>query len=220
MVAACGGMAGDLDMRRPSEFRAPFSCAGTQRTTTMDQERLATVYLAEARHRLASSHRLVLHCIEQLTNAQLWWRPHESMNSVANLVLHVSGNLRQWIVSGVGSDADERDRPGEFGQRGTFNRAELIEHFDQAIHDADGILATLDTSMLLELRTIQGFEETVLGAIFESLTHLAGHAQEIVYVTRQQLGDCYEFQWVPGSPAEVSSPETSTANPLKSDKTS
>ena len=64
----------------------------------------------EACEELDAAQRLIKHCVNQLTDDQLWWRPSESMNSVANLLLHLCGNLRQWIVSGVGGAADIRER--------------------------------------------------------------------------------------------------------------
>src|SRR4051812_28596363 len=138
-------------------------------------------FIEVARHQLAERADRIGHCVGQLDDAQVWWRPHESMNSVANVLLHLCGNLRQWIVSGVGGVPDVRDRPAEFSERGAIPRDELLGRFRATVAEVDGVLANLDDARLLEPRRVQGFDETVLSATWHSLEHLGGHAQEIIY---------------------------------------
>jgi hypothetical protein len=154
-------------------------------------------YLAVSRHRLAESVMRIKHCLDQLTDEQVWWRPNESQNSVANLVLHLCGNVRQWIISGVGGAPDRRDRSREFSERTFVSAAELIHRLEEVAGEADAVLARVTDQQLLEAHRIQGFDETVLSAIFESLAHFQGHTQEIVCFTRMQLGDAYQFAWMP-----------------------
>jgi hypothetical protein len=118
------------------------------------------------------------------------------------LLLHLGGNLRRWIVSGVGGEADVRDRPGEFSERGPIPRDELLARFRAVVARADGVLADLDEARLLEPRRIQGFDETVLSATWHSLEHLGGHAQEIIHMTRFQLDNRYRFAWTHSSPEQ------------------
>ncbi len=158
---------------------------------------LASAYIGLARKHLAERLGRIRHCVGQLDDEQVWWRPHDAMNSVGNLLLHLGGNLRQWIVAGVGGVPDARDRPAEFAERGPIPGQELIRRLETAVAEADAALAALDGSRLLEPRRIQGFDETVLSAIWRSLEHLSGHAQEIVCITRLQLGDRYRFAWTP-----------------------
>jgi hypothetical protein len=170
--------------------------------TTQDSGSVGQAYLAEARHRLAACQDRIRHCLGQLDDHQVWWRPQESLNSIANLVLHLCGNLRQWIVAGVGGTADVRDRPKEFAERGLIPRDELLRRLKAVVDEADGALARIADRQLLDHRRIQGFDTTVLAAIFDSLAHLAGHTQEIVYVTRLQLRDRYQFAWTPTTPEQ------------------
>jgi uncharacterized damage-inducible protein DinB len=156
-------------------------------------------FVAQARRRLAASRDRIKHCVEQLDDAQVWWRPQESMNSIANILLHLCGNLRQWISSGIGGAADVRDRPKEFSERQPIPRRELLRRLEEVIGAADRVLAGLTDDALLEPRRIQGFDETVLSAVFDTLAHLSGHTQEIVYITRAQLGDAYQFAWKPAT---------------------
>jgi hypothetical protein len=163
---------------------------------------VASAFIAQARQRLAADIERIKHCVEQLDDAQLWWRPQEPLNSIANLLLHLCGNLRQWIISGVGGETDTRDRPREFAERAAISKGELIGRLETVVAQVDAVLAGLEGARLLEPRRIQGFDETALSAIWNSLNHLGGHAQEIVYITRLQLGDRYRFAWTPATPEQ------------------
>jgi hypothetical protein len=167
---------------------------------------IGQAYLAGARRRLAACHERIRHCLDQLNDDQVWWRPRPDMNSIANLVLHLCGNLRQWIVGGVGGAADTRDRPQEFAEREPIPREELLRRLADVVGEADAVLSQTAETRLLEPRRIQGFDETVLSAIFDSLAHLAGHTQEIVYITRLQQGKDYQFAWAPATPEQGAQP--------------
>jgi hypothetical protein len=140
-----------------------------------------------------------------LNDDQVWWRPRESQNSIANILLHLCGNVQQWLVTGITGERDTRDRPKEFSERAMQPKAELIRRLDETVAQADAVLGSLTTQQLLEQRRIQGFDTTVLDAILDSVPHFSGHTQEIVYITRLQLGDNYRYQWVPATPEQGAS---------------
>ena len=151
----------------------------------------------EACEELGAALRKIEHCVNQLTDDQIWWRPSESMNSVANLLLHLCGNLRQWIVSGVGGAADVRQRQKEFDDRSSTPKAELMQQVESAVAEVKEALLETSAEELLRVRRIQGNDVTAMQAIFHSVSHFRGHTQEIVHMTRCQLGDSYEFDFVP-----------------------
>jgi hypothetical protein len=160
---------------------------------------VSQAYLAASRRRLGDSVTKIKHCLGQLNDEQVWWRPHEAQNSIANLILHLCGNVRQWIISGVGGAPDVRNRPSEFAERSPIPRPELIRLLEEMAREADSVLARVSDKQLLEPRRIQGFDETALSAIFDSLTHFQGHTQEIICLTRMQLKEAYQFAWMPAS---------------------
>ena len=168
---------------------------------------IATAVAKEACDELDAAVRKTKHCLNQLTDRQVWWRPSESMNSIANLILHVCGNVRQWITSGIGGADDTRDRPKEFSERGPVAKDELLRRLDVAVAEAKAALIGASAADLLERRRIQGFDVTGLQAIFESVAHFRGHTQEIVHMTRCQLGNNYEFAFVPKTPEQGTSTE-------------
>ncbi|HEX4055847.1 MAG TPA: DUF1572 family protein [Tepidisphaeraceae bacterium] len=158
---------------------------------------ICDAFVSAARHTLSEGMRKIEHCTEQLTDDQLWWRPRPEMNSIANLLLHLSGNLRQWIVAGVGNAEDIRNRPMEFADRSHRPKTEILDILAIVVSDADDDLACLTPEHLSSRRRIQGYDTTVLAAIADTVAHFRGHVQEIIHMTRQQLGEKYRFDFVP-----------------------
>lgn len=144
----------------------------------------------------------IRHCLKQLSDEQVWWRPAASMNSIGNLILHLCGNIRQWLTSGVGGAEDNRNRPKEFSEAGPIAKDELLRRLDAAVSEAKAAIAQATPANLLKRRRIQSFDTTGIGAIFHSIAHFRGHTQEIVHLTRCQLGEDYEFAFVPTTPEQ------------------
>jgi hypothetical protein len=141
------------------------------------------------------------HCLEQLTDAQVWHRA-DDRNSIGNLLLHLGGNVRQWIVSGLGGVADDRDRPAEFARRDLIPTTQLLADLRATCEQAKKVLTAMTAEQWLRGQRIQGFEVTGLGAAIGSVAHFRGHAQEIVHKTRDLLGERYRFAWVPATPEQ------------------
>jgi hypothetical protein len=141
----------------------------------------------------------IKHCLGQLTDDQVWWRPSAAMNSAGNLMLHLAGNVRQWIVAGVGGAKDIRQRQQEFDERNPIPKLELLKRLETAVAEAQAAMARITTDEWQRVRRIQGFEVTGFGAALHSIAHFRGHEQEIVNLTRTQLGDRYRFAFVPAT---------------------
>ncbi len=165
-------------------------------------EQVAGALDAAARGELSGAMTRIRHCLNQLTDEQVWWRADQPQNCIGNLVLHLAGNLRQWIVVGLGGGEDTRNRPGEFAERGGIPRAELLARLEQTVQEASAVLSRLPPDELLRKRRIQGFELTGVEAIFDSVPHFRGHTQEIIHMTRTLLGDAYRFWWAPATPEQ------------------
>jgi hypothetical protein len=164
----------------------------------------AGLFLAAARQSLAEGLRKVEHCVRQLNEEHVWWRPQPGMNSVANLMLHLSGNLRQWIVSGIGGARDIRNRPAEFADRLELPKMNILSMLRSTVREADEVMEKLDATRLKEPRRIQGFDTSVTAAIFDTVAHFRGHTQEIIHMTREMLGDKYKFDFIPKGPEQES----------------
>ena len=132
-------------------------------------------------------------CLELLNEEDIWWRVHETNNSVGNLILHLCGNVRQWIISGIGGKEDVRNRPAEFADRGSVVKKELIQRLEETLEEVDGALARFGNKRLLEKRKIQGFEVTCLDAIFHVVEHFSGHTGQIIYIAKMRSGKDLKF---------------------------
>ena len=146
-------------------------------------------FLRLSRHYLAEDYlpRLVA-VLRQLGDDDVWWRGNDASNSIGNLVLHLCGNARQWIVAGVGGAPDARDRPAEFARRGGLSRDELVVLLEGTIADVDAALARVTPADLDEPRRIQGIDTTVMGAIYHVVEHFSGHVGQIVMLGKLRLG--------------------------------
>ena len=164
---------------------------------------VAGVFLSAARECLAEGLRKIEHCLGQLDEESVWWRPTPGRNSVANLMLHLAGNLRQWIVAGVGGARDVRNRPMEFADRSGRPKAQLLDDLRAAVRDADAAVSRLTADQLVRPRRIQGFDTNVLTAVLDTVAHFRGHTQEIIHMTRGRLGDRYRFDFVPQGPEQT-----------------
>src|SRR6266545_2693135 len=123
-------------------------------------------------------------CLELLSDEQTWWRPYQQSNSIGNLILHLSGNVRQWIVSGLGGAADSRDRDSEFAQRDVISRDELIATLRQTLADADATLANFESDKLRDRHNIQGCDVSALEAILHVVEHFSMHTGQIILMTK------------------------------------
>ncbi|HTV82621.1 MAG TPA: DUF1572 family protein [Acidobacteriaceae bacterium] len=123
-------------------------------------------------------------CVESLTDEQVWWRPNEASNSVGNLMLHLNGNMRQWIVAAFRREEDRRNRPAEFAEHGPMPRAKLLENFGATVREADEVLRRLTEADLLSEYDIQGYHVHGLDAVYQVIEHFGLHFGQIAYITK------------------------------------
>ena len=152
----------------------------TQPTATVSQ-----AFVDQARQFLIEQYfPKIERCLEQLNDEQIWWRGSEQSNSIGNLLLHLSGNARQWIVSGLGGALDNRERQTEFDERDLIPRAKLLAKLKQTLIDVDAVLASFDQEKLLNQYLIQGNTVTALEAIFHVTEHFSMHTGQIILLTK------------------------------------
>lgn len=160
----------------------------------MDYAQVSDGFRNEACFTLDYSRDRMVHCLRQLTDEQIWWRPNDQMNAAGNIVLHVCGNLRQWIVVNLTGQPDDRDRPAEFACREPIAGETLIAKLTATVDQAKAAIEGAEDAELLRVRFVQVAECTGMGAVWHSVSHLEGHAQEMIYITRLQRGEAYQFQ--------------------------
>jgi hypothetical protein len=131
--------------------------------------------------------------LDALPDELLWWRPNDESNSVGNLVLHLEGNVRQWIVGAVGGAPDVRNRAGEFAAREGGTREELTHRMEQTLDEVDAVLAKLRPEQLTERRRVQARDVSVLDAVYQVVQHFALHLGQIILVAKAQVPGAVKF---------------------------
>jgi uncharacterized damage-inducible protein DinB len=171
------------------------------------------IFLDRSRHYLAVEYPTkIRHCLDVLPSDAAWRRDDEQSNSIGNLLLHLAGNVRQWIVSSVGGAPDSRDRQGEFEAREGGDVEALFVALRRTLDHADAVMASLTPEQLLERRTIQGRDVSVLEAIYHVVEHFALHTGQIILLTKRLAPGRIRFyedagglaipSWQDGSPAD------------------
>ena len=133
------------------------------------------------------------HCVESLSDEQAWWRPNGATNSIGNIILHLDGNVRQWLIAPFTGADDERDRPAEFGQRDQIARSVLLARLGATITEASKVLMTMSEADLMRTFKIQGYTITGLAAVYQVVEHFGMHYGQVVYVTKQLRGQDLGF---------------------------
>jgi uncharacterized damage-inducible protein DinB len=151
------------------------------------------MFLRHARFRLLEDYFVkIAAAVDALDDEQVWRRPNESSNGVGNLLLHMSGNVRQWIVSGVGGAEDRRDRASEFAARDSVSKAELMDLLKTTLDEADAVLAEIESECaaansdapLQRVCTAQAYGVTVFDAIFHVVEHFSYHTGQIIFAAK------------------------------------
>ncbi|MBI4164137.1 MAG: DUF1572 family protein [Acidobacteria bacterium] len=155
--------------------------------------------LANARHSLEKHHLpRIQRCFKMLSETEIWWRPNAVSNSVGNLVLHLNGNVRQWIIAGLGSRPFNRERDKEFSESGPISRRRLIAQLNSTVREACRIVRNLTPERLMRQHAIQGFQVSGLTALLHVTEHFAFHTGQIIYVTKQKKRKDLAFTRLPG----------------------
>ena len=150
----------------------------------MSDEHAATDFCEYCREKLERSLHQIVRCARLLTNEELWQRPNDNSNAVANLIIHLTGNVSQWILDGVAGDPYERDRDAEFARREPLETDRIIDALQRTVRRATQVISGLDSSSLANHRTIQGYDVSVLRAVFHVVEHFSWHAGQIIYATK------------------------------------
>lgn len=160
---------------------------------------LKAEFIAQARHSLLRYHLpRIERCAGALSEAEVWSRPNPASNSIGNLLLHLEGNVRQWIISGLTGAPDRRRRDAEFSEQGPLPPAATVAHLRKTVQAAARVLARLSARDLSRRYHIQGFRVTGLEAVFHVTEHFAFHTGQIIYATKSLCGEDLAFTRLPG----------------------
>jgi hypothetical protein len=132
-------------------------------------------------------------CVEPLTEEQVWGRPNPASNSIANLILHLSGNVRQWLVASFNREEDARNRPAEFAAESGMTPSQLLTVLGATMDQAAQVLARLTEADLIAPYDIQGYHVTGLEAVYQVVEHFGLHYGQIAYAAKSLTGNDLGF---------------------------
>ena len=136
--------------------------------------------------------------VESLTDEQVWWRPNEASNSIGNLILHLNGNVSQWLLAPFAHREDKRNRPAEFSERQLLPKMQLLETLAGTLQEAAAVLPRITEFDLLAIYHIQGYTVSGMHAVYQVIEHFGLHYGQIIYITKmlrgQDLGFYRELQ--------------------------
>jgi uncharacterized damage-inducible protein DinB len=153
----------------------------------VSSDALAAAVIQEVRRRLfAECVPRLKTCLSLLADEEIWYRPNAETVSIGNLVLHLCGNVRQWVLSGLGGQPDTRRRQAEFDEPGPLPASELLQRLDAVMADVARLLDRLTAWQLLDRRRVQGFDETGVAILIHVTEHFSYHVGQITYAVKSR----------------------------------
>ena len=149
----------------------------------MEQE-LIREFIKNSVDRIDENTKKITRCFEDLDEKDIWIRPNESSNSIGNMILHLCGNIRQYIISSLGEKEDIRERDLEFSTPGGLNKSELLDKLTAITDESKTIIGAADAGVLLRIRSVQGYEYSGLGIIYHVVEHYSYHTGQVIFFTK------------------------------------
>jgi hypothetical protein len=123
-------------------------------------------------------------CLDALKEKDIWLRPNESSNSIGNQILHLCGNITQYVISSLKNEKDLRERDAEFNARGGISKSELYDKLSVLVKESKEVIRDLDPDTLQKIRSVQGFNLSGMGIVLHVVEHFSYHTGQIVFWTK------------------------------------
>lgn len=146
---------------------------------------VAQEFIKQTIFRIQENTPKIIKCLDELSEDQIWRRPNEASNSIGNMILHLCGNIRQYIISALGDQPDIRERDKEFSAKGGHNKEELQNKLTSTVEEAINTIKNIDENRLLKIHSVQGFNYPGIGIIIHVTEHYSHHTGQIIFWTKQ-----------------------------------
>lgn len=141
-------------------------------------------FLENSRYRLGESTRMIKISLAAVEEENIWKKPNESSNSIGNQILHICGNMTQYIIASLGNQDDLRKRDEEFSTTAGYSKKELILKLEDTVNKAKSVLNNCNSEQLLKKRVVQGFSLSGIGIILHAVEHYSYHTGQIAFWTK------------------------------------
>lgn len=149
------------------------------------EEQLAEELVKNALYRIDESTRMIQKSLNDISEEELWQKPNDSLNSIGNLILHLCGNITQYIISSLGETEDFRNRDDEFSANATANKKQILNQLEHTVDTAKRVIFDTDIPNLLKVRSVQGFTFSGVGVILHAVEHYSYHTGQIAFWVKQ-----------------------------------
>ena len=149
---------------------------------------IAQEFIDQSIFRINENTPKIIKCLDDLSEEQIWVRPSKASNSMGNIILHLCGNIRQYIISALGGQADVRERDKEFAAMDGYTKKELQNKLVTTLEEAINVIQSVDEIQLLKIYSVQGFNESGIGIIIHVTEHYSHHTGQIIFWTKQLKG--------------------------------
>ena len=141
-------------------------------------------FKAQSVYRIGLNYPRIETCLNLLSEVEVWHKPNSSSNSIGNLILHLSGNITQYILSALGGEEDNRNRDLEFSERGILDKTGLLSKIKSTAEKAESIIKGLTEEQLLKNYEVQGFTLSGIAIIIHVVEHYSYHTGQITLLTK------------------------------------
>ena len=149
-------------------------------------------FKSNAIFRLKEGQRMILLAFNNIDEQQLWLYPQKNGLALGNQIVHICGNMRQYIIYSLGGQSDVRKRDQEFSIQVGMSKKEVLEHLERTIHQAVEVIQKTEAKEYTTYRKVQGFTLSGLGVVLHAVEHFSYHVGQIAFwvkqLTNQDLG--------------------------------
>ncbi len=150
-------------------------------------------FIEQSIYRIEENTKRITKCLLEIDDTEFCKIPNEHSNSIANLVLHLCGNIRQYVISALGELSDVRERAKEFSATSVQTKSELLDKLHATIAEATSIIKAMDDARLLKIYSVQGFTLSGIGIIIHVTEHYSYHTGQIAFWTKQLKNKDLQF---------------------------
>ena len=159
----------------------------------MESKQIMNQFKENALYRIDESTRMIEKSIAEITERELWQKPNESLNSIGNLILHLCGNMTQYVISSLGNEPDTRNREEEFTAVGGYSKNELFQKLTATVHKVKNTIAAASMEELQKNRQVQGFTLSGVGIIIHVVEHYSYHTGQIAFWVKLMRNESLGF---------------------------
>lgn len=144
-------------------------------------------------YRLDESTRMIQIAFEKINEQQVWQRPNNSSNSLGNQILHLCGNMTQYVISSLGEQEDRRDRDAEFNARDGYTKEILTDKLQTTVNQVKEVIQNATEEQLLKKRHVQGFHFSGMGCVIHAVEHYSYHTGQIAFWVKELINQPLGF---------------------------